>query len=367
MEKIDWSQVGRLVVAGVAGGIITLVGWAWLGGSSGGNSNSGVDSSISVEENSATISAVSKTLPSVVAIVSKQNVRSIFGGVYEATGGGSGFVVRKDGLIVTNKHVVDSDTAKYTVVTADGKSYDAKVVAKDPVADLALVKISATNLPIVELGDSSKLALGQRVIAIGNALGEYQNTVTTGVVSGIGRSITAGTGLGGSEKLENVIQTDAAINPGNSGGPLLNLAGQVIGINTAIDSQGESVGFAIPINSVKTQIQTVAGGGEIVRPYLGVRYILITSELAAINNLDTKEGALITKGSSGEAAVQSGSPAAKAGIRESDVIISINDKKITEDLSLSTILQDCNPGDVVNIKLVRDKKEQTITATLGKL
>lgn len=371
-KKWDLKQLGMLAAAGAVGGSLALAGWAWLGNQSpiisstdGGEVR---NVRLSVEEDSATINAVKKVLPSVVAIVSRQNVRSFFGGVYQVEGGGSGFVVRSDGLIVTNRHVVEDGSAQYSVVTSDGKSYDARVVAKDTIADLALVKISATGLTVAELGDSDKLALGQKVIAIGNTLGQYQNSVTTGVVSGIGRNITAGGRLGAGEQLDNVIQTDAAINPGNSGGPLVNLSGQVVGINTAIDAQGQLVGFAIPINSVKGQIQTVAAGGEITRPQLGVRYIPITKEFAAVNDMDITEGALVARGSTAaEVAVVPGGPADLAGIREGDILITINNTKITETKSLASILQQFKPGDSVRVKFIRQGKEQTVTIRLGKL
>ena len=261
MKRINWKSLGMLVAAGAVGGALTLSGWLWLGDykvvkDTGSNAIATSDDQntatstgdLAGNETASTESAVRKVLPAVVAITSTDTVRTIFGN-YKQTGGGSGFIIRKDGLIVTNKHVVDSTTATYTVTTADGKVYSAQVTARDPSADLALVKIAASNLPVAALGDSGKLELGQRVIAIGNALGQYQNTVTTGVISGLNRTITAS-----SEKLTNLIQTDAAINPGNSGGPLVNLSGEVIGINTAIDLQGQLVGFAIPINSVRAQI-----------------------------------------------------------------------------------------------------------------
>ncbi|MEZ4210307.1 MAG: trypsin-like peptidase domain-containing protein [Patescibacteria group bacterium] len=323
---------------------------------------------IAVEEESATIDAVNKILPSTVAIISSQNVRSVFGGVFEQRGGGTGFVISADGLIATNRHVVDSESASYSVVTSDGKSYDAEVVARDALADLAVIKIDAIGLQVAELGDSENIVLGQKVIAVGNALGEYQNSVTTGVVSGIGRVITAGDGSGSSERLEGVIQTDAAINPGNSGGPLLNLSGQVIGINTAIDQQGQSVGFAIPINSVKSALNSVIADGEIVRPRLGVRYLQITKEFAELNKLDITEGALVARGdTASEVAVIPGGPADIAGIEEGDILVSIDDEKITEKKGIPSILQNYKPGDVIDIVLLRNGKEQTVKVTLGKL
>ncbi len=262
-----------------------------------------------LDEESATIDVVNKTNQAVVSINIFQNIPNrrrtqtipfddfpFFGFPFEIqvpdnqsqpetsepvqVGGGSGFIIKSDGLIVTNRHVVDSATAKYKVVLADGKEYEARLVAKDPVLDVAFLDIDAENLPIIPLGDSDKLKLGQTVIAIGYALAEFGNTVTRGVVSGINRRVVAGDNSGMSEVIEEAIQTDAAINPGNSGGPLLNLAGEVVGINTAVSSRGQTVGFAIPINSVKRTIESVQREGKIVRPWLGVRYTFVTPALA---------------------------------------------------------------------------------------
>jgi len=379
MNKINWKQTGTLIATGAIGGVITLSGWmvaydqGWVSQKSG-SPTSSTDATNSytggtvVAEGEMTVEeVVKKVVPTVVAISGTDNVRTIFG-MSQQSSGGSGFIVRKDGLIVTNKHVVSSDTAKYTVKLSTGKSYDATVQARDPSTDLALIKINAANLPVVELGDSSKVALGQKVIAVGNTLGEYQNTVTTGIISGLNRSVTASDGMGSSEPLDNLIQTDAAINPGNSGGPLVNLSGQVIGINTAVDTQAQSVGFAIPINNVKSQIQTVSAGGEISRPKLGVRYILITKEFADANGLDAAEGALVARGQSyTDVAVQPGSPADLAGIKEGDILLSVNDEKITENNGLTTILQKYKPGDMVTIQLKRQGLVKTVKVTLGKL
>ena len=358
------NKWGGFLLSGIAGGLIVAMVMSW-GGSA---PHIGTDRRVTVEEESATITAVQKVLPSVVAIVSNENVRGFFGGTYEQKGGGTGFVISADGLVATNRHVVDSTNAKYSVVTNEGNSYDATVVARDALADLAVLKIEAKGLPVLELGDSSKLVLGQKVIAVGNALGEYQNSVTTGVVSGIGRVIVAGDGSGSSEKLEGVIQTDAAINPGNSGGPLLDLDGRVIGINTAVDQQGQAVGFAIPINSVKKALESAVENGEIVRPKLGVRYVQITEEFAKLNDMDITQGALVSRGDlAGEVAVLPGGPADAAGIKEGDILVSVDGKEITEKSGLSTILQDYKPNDVVEVKLMRGGEEKTVQVKLGKL
>lgn len=294
----------------------------------------------------------------------------------QEVGGGTGFIISGDGMILTNKHVVTDTAADYTVFTNDGKSYPAQVLARDPVQDLAIIKIdqekiinkdgsfSAKTFPAVKLGDSDKLQIGQTVIAIGNALGEFRNTVSVGVVSGLGRTISA-SGGGVSETLEDIIQTDAAINAGNSGGPLLNLSGEVIGIDTAMVQQAQSIGFAIPINKAKRDIEQVKTLNKIVYPFLGVRYVIVNDQIQKDNNLEVNYGAWIQKGSSGEAAIASGSAAQIAGLKEGDIILEFNAEKITADNDLTKILQKYNPGDKVTLKVLRDKKEQNFEVTLG--
>lgn len=281
----------------------------------------------------------------------------------QEVGGGSGFIVSSDGLIVTNKHVAADIKASYTAVLSDGRKFEAKVLARDPVQDLAIVKIDAKNLPTIELGDSNTLKLGQTVIAIGNALSEFSNTVSVGVVSGLGRNVTA-SGGGMTERISGVIQTDAAINPGNSGGPLLNLKGQVIGINTAVATGAENIGFAIPINKAKKDISSVKATGGIQTPYIGVRYILVTSELAKSQKLSIEEGALV-RGTEDGPAVEPGSPAEKAGILAEDIIISVNGKKITKDSPLGEIIAEYNVGQKVNLKVMRSGKEISLELILG--
>lgn len=282
--------------------------------------------------------------------------------------GGTGFVISsKDKLILTNKHVVADEEAEYAVVTNDGDTYEAEVLARDPFNDIAVLKIDDKefNLYEVVLGNSDTLQIGQTVIAIGNALGEYRNTVTKGVISGIGRRVVAGDAMGQSEVLENVIQTDAAINFGNSGGPLTNLSGEVIGINTAISRAGQLIGFAIPVNQAKVVVESIEKYGKIVRPFLGVRYVLINEKIAKANNLDIDYGALIVKGSQLEnLAVIPGSPADKAGLVENDIILELNGKKITESNSLAKQIQKYQPGDEIKLKVLHDGEEKTVTAIL---
>jgi serine protease Do len=283
----------------------------------------------------------------------------------QAIGGGSGFIVSPDGLILTNKHVVSDASAHYTVLTSDGKTYVAKVLARDPAQDLAILKINETGLPTVTLGDSNGVQLGQTAIAIGNALGEFSNTVSVGVISGLSRTVTASGGAdGSSETIHGVIQTDAAINPGNSGGPLLNLRGEVIAIDTAIATDAQNIGFAIPINQAKRDIASVESGGQIQAPYLGVRYISITSDLAKQQNLPVAEGALV-RGSSDGAAVAPNSPAAKAGIQAEDIVIGVNGQAIDANHDLGTIINQHNVGDVISLTIDRGSKTITLQATLA--
>ncbi|MCF7906817.1 trypsin-like peptidase domain-containing protein [Patescibacteria group bacterium] len=282
-------------------------------------------------------------------------------------GGGTGFVISSQkGLVLTNKHVVSDLEAEYTVTTNDGESFTATVLARDPFNDIAILQVEGLDLSAVKLGNSNQLKIGQTVIAIGNALGEYRNTVTKGVVSGISRKVIAGDAYGSSEILEDVIQTDAAINFGNSGGPLINLKGEVIGINTAINREGQLIGFAIPVNQAKRAIESVEEYGYIVRPYIGVRYILINKDIAEKNNLDIDYGALIVRGSeTSELAVIPGSPANEVGLVENDIILEVDGQKITEDYSLSRIIQEHQPGDEVGLKVFHQGEEKMVNIILG--
>ncbi len=286
----------------------------------------------------------------------------------QEVGGGTGFIVSSDGYIVTNAHVTSDTTADYTVLMNDGSKYPAKILASDPVLDVSVLKINANNkkLPVVELGDSSNLKVGQSVIAIGNALGEFRNTVSTGVISGLSRSVTAG-GLdsGGNEQLSGVIQTDASINFGNSGGPLLNISGQVIGINTAIVQGAQNIGFAIPINEIKSAIESVKQNGRIITPYLGLRYITINKAIADANNLSVDYGALVTPGQNpNELAVIPGSPADKAGIKENDIILEVNGQKLDSDHPLVNEIRKYKVGDTVDLKILSKGQTKDIKVKL---
>ncbi len=273
---------------------------------------------------------------------------------------GSGFIIEKDGLIVTNKHVVADTQATYRVITKDDKTLDVVKIYRDPVNDLAIIKVNPPDgsLKPVEMGDSGKIKVGQLAIAIGTALGEFRNTVTTGVISGIGRGITAGSPFEGYvERLDNVIQASAAINPGNSGGPLLNSSGQVIGVNTAVSGDGQNIGFALPINVVKEALFTFNQTGQFNRPYIGVRYKTIGKDLAILN--DVVEGAYIIE-------VVAGSPAEKAGIKVGDIITKFEDIRLSGDnAELSKAMAKKKVGDSVTLTVWRDGKEQTVKLTLG--
>ena len=281
-------------------------------------------------------------------------------------GGGSGFLISPDGLIVTNRHVVEDTTATYTVVLNDGSKHNAKVLARDTAVDLALIKIDGKNFPTLPLGDSDSLQLGQSVVAIGNALGQFSNSVTSGIVSGVNRQITAGDQLSGSEVIDQAIQTDAAINPGNSGGPLLDLNGQVVGVNTAVSQEGQSVGFAIPINIAKQSIASVEKFGRIIRPYLGVRYVILSANMASQNQLPFSYGALVTRGTDpGQVAVIPGSPADKAGIMENDIILEADGVKIDADHSLVAAIAKKKVGDTIAFKVYHKGDTKTVTVTLA--
>ncbi len=322
---------------------------------------------ITVQESSAIIDATKKVANSVVSITLKSTAQNMFGQTYQTSAAGTGFIITSDGLILTNKHVASDKTAAYTVVTYDGTAYDAQVQSLDPVYDLAVMKINARNLPVVDLGDSSDLQVGQWVVAVGNALGQFSNTVTAGIISGKGRQIDASSETGSnSETLSGLLQTDAAINPGNSGGPLVNLAGQVVGINTAVASGAQGIGFAIPINSAKADIDSIKSTGAIVRPYLGVRYVEITPDVAKANNLSVDYGALIQGSGLGSPAIVSGSPAEKAGLAENDIILSVNGTKIDQNNSLLSLVQQYKVGDSITLSVLSKGKTKDVKVTLEK-
>mgnify|MGYP001558445969 FL=1 len=320
-------------------------------------------------EESVVIEVAESVSPSVVTVTVETPARRIlqfnlFGGFSQRYEGGtpqdigSGFVVSKDGLIITNKHVVTDETAKYKVVTKDDKEYEVKQISRDPANDIAILKIDADNLTPIELGESSNLKVGQFVIAIGTALGEFRHTVTTGVISGLGRGITTGSVFEGYvERLDNVIQTDAAINPGNSGGPLLNSAGQVIGINVAVAQGAQNIGFAIPIDVVKESLRTLQATGKFAaKPYLGVGFQMVTKQAAVLNNVP--QGAYVVN-------LISGSPAELAGVKVDDIITKIDGQELTDKNTLADVISKKQVGDIITLEVWRSGQTKTLQVTLS--
>src|SRR3989344_5148052 len=285
-------------------------------------------------------------------------------------GGGSGFVVHSSGIIVTNKNVVADKDAEYTALMSDDKKFMGKVLARDPMNDVVIIKIKTekSNLPSVRLGDSTNLDLGESVIAIGNALGIFKNTVSSGIISGLARSIRATAEMETKQpvmqELRGLIQTDAAINPGNSGGPLVNLNGEAIGINAAIVFGAQNLGFAIPINSVKRDISDLKIYGRIRRPLLGLRYIMVNENIQNRLNLPINHGAMLFGQKPHTPAIIPGSPAAKAGLKEKDIIVSCNGEEITDDKTIQDFLEEMEVGKVLNLKVMRGKKKFDAKVTL---
>ncbi len=280
-------------------------------------------------------------------------------------GGGSGFVVEPDGLILTNKHVVSDPKAEYTVITSSGEKLKSEVVSHDPINDVAMLRIQGQNLPTVQLGNSSKLDLGQGVIAIGNALGIFKNTVSLGIVSGLSRAIAAQADpKSPPQEMRGLIQTDAAINPGNSGGPLVDLEGFAIGINAAIVFGAQNIGFAIPISAAERDLSDIKKYGRIRRPLLGVRYMTIDENLRDKMNLPVAYGAIIMKESATDHGVIPGSPADKAGLREKDIILECNSNRVDREHPIQDFLEDLAVGDIMNLVVLRGKKQFTVKVGL---
>lgn len=306
--------------------------------------------------------------PSVVSVLTSTSQTSrYYNQQYQQEAAGTGMIVSSNGYIMTNKHVVDgADTV--TVMLTDGRKYEnVEVLGSDPLNDVAFLKIkNVSDLPAVTLGDSKTVRIGQSVVAIGNALGQYQNSVTSGIISGTGRPVVASSGSGtgqDAESLTDLIQTDAAINSGNSGGPLLNLKGQVIGINTAVAEDAQSIGFAIPISATKGLLNHVIKTGKVERAYLGVQYISITPAVKDEYDLSVDKGDYVTaeRGSS----IQQGGPAAKAGVKDKDIIVAVNGSKVGEVASVSSLISEYEPGQKVELTVLRDGREVKLTATLG--
>lgn len=405
----DRSGRGRIVLAGIVGGfsgaliVAGLFGWLVSHGkwptqtvSSG---KPGMEQQRIVTESDAVIvDTIRKSMPGVVSIVISKDVsklrnfQSPFGNLpfffndggtrggsgtdsgKQQIGSGSGFFVSDDGLIVTNKHVVSDLQADYTVLVGE-KEYQATVLARDPSNDIAILKINpaathageagGTGFTSLPLGDSGALQVGETVLAVGNPLGEFANSVSRGIVSGLKRTLTAGSGRGDAEQLLDIIQTDAAINPGNSGGPLLNISGEVIGIDVAMAQGAENIGFALPINQVKKVIDQVKTTGKISTAYLGVRYIPLDADLQKEANLSFDYGVLVTRGETmRDFAVVPGSPADKAGIVENDILLEINGTKIDADHSLISLLSQYAPNDTITLTLWHKGETKKIPVVL---
>ncbi len=362
-KTISFFVVFTLIFASVIGGAIGLVSAIFIANRSSYSTNLSSTGKVEnlpvVQEQSAITSVVSKTNDAVVSIIISQevpNINNYFdigsglninngGSTLQEVGAGSGFIISSDGYILTNKHVVSNASAQYTVIMNNGKQYNAKIVGTDPTNDIAVVKINASGLPTIPLGNSSGLQLGQSVVAIGNALGQYQNTVDTGVISGLNRNVQAqDPATGATENLTGMIQTDANINPGNSGGPLLNLLGQAIGINTAVDSSANAIGFAIPINQAKSDVNSILSTGKIVKPELGVDYELVTSGIQQQYKIPYNYGAYVVN-------VISNTPASSAGIKSGDVILSVNGTQISESNSLSYLIGEESLNSTVTLRV----------------
>lgn len=366
-RSVSGPVIAISALALIMGGAGLVLGWlgfekastpiTFLGGGTDGNSANFTEGSIA--------DIADKVSKSVVSIVTSTKATNMFGQSFDSSAAGTGIIVTKDGYILTNKHVING-ASSVTVVLDDGTSYEnVEVVATDPLNDVAFLKISGVdNLSPATLGDSKTISVGQQVIAIGNALGLYQNTVTSGIISGTGRSITASDSTGtNTETLSDMIQTDAAINSGNSGGPLVNAAGQVIGINTATSASAENMGFAIPISSVKGMLNQLIETGKAERTYLGIYLMDITPEVAKAYNLPVDSGAYVYSQSSYSAVVKD-SPAAKAGIQDKDIITKVNGVEVGAKGSLSDLIGEYKPGDNVQLTVLRGGQEIAVNVKL---
>ena len=341
-----------------------------IGRDSNGSQNLDAKRETVVQEGEVIADVAQKVGPSVVSIVTEQQAAassSLYGSSRNQTSqaAGTGLIIDASGLILTNKHVVPEGTSTVQVVTSDGTKYDnVTIVGRDPLNDLAILKVTnAKNFTAATLGDSDTVRTGQKVIAIGNALGQFQNTVTSGIISGMGRPVEAGDETGSvSEQLTNLFQTDAAINSGNSGGPLLNFNGQVIGINTAVAADAQNIGFSIPINEAKGIVESVKATGKLSHPYIGVEYSMLTPGAAKQLNISTQKGAYVSTQSG---SVVSGSPAEKAGIKAGDIITKVNNVELNDTTTLSAVVGRFKVGDTITLTLIRDGKEQTVKVTLA--
>jgi S1-C subfamily serine protease len=335
-----------------------------------GTATVGAQQPVTIDESSAIIEAAAKVGPAVVRITVEGVSTNAFGGEIPERGVGSGVIYDQAGWILTNRHVVTNESGQLvktlTVELKDGRQLDGSVYGVDTLTDLAIVKIAGTGFPTAPIGDSGNLKVGQLTIAIGSPLGTYSNTVTSGIVSAKGRQIT----VSGGETLNNLIQTDAAINPGNSGGPLIDAAGNVIGINTAIATDSNGIGFAIPINIARPIMQQAVEGKDLARPFIGITFVGIDAQIAKDQSLPVNQGALVRNldangNATSESAVRADSPAAKAGIKDGDIITKIEDQAIDTDHPLDAVLSQFAPGQTVKVTILRGGNQQMVNVTLG--
>jgi serine protease Do len=377
IQKLKYGFVAAVVVVGLASGF--LGGWYAADRHSNPTSTSTQKEIVSSE--SQLINSIAKKVsPSVVSVnVTSQSTGATpfgFGQTQPQESAGTGIIISSNGLVITNRHVVPQGTTSVSVTLADGTQLDnVKVVGRTNTSDsldVAFLKIGDTKgkkLTPATLGDSSKVQVGDRVVAIGNALGQFQNTVTSGIISGYGRTVQAsdqGSDVSSSENLQDLLQTDAAINSGNSGGPLVNASGEVIGINTAVAGNAQSIGFAIPINDVSGLVKNVLKTGKFEQPYLGVRYVSLTNDIAGQLQLKITRGAYVIPAdqNGGQDPVLSGSPAAKAGIKGGDIIQAVNGVNIDDNHSLTALLDRNSVGDQITLKVLRDGKTLNVSVAL---
>ncbi|MCL6649921.1 MAG: trypsin-like peptidase domain-containing protein [Chloroflexi bacterium] len=351
-----------LIVGGAGGaGAATLIAASWNRPTAGERPPvAQVNVTLRLNEESAVIQAAERVGPAVVTL--QTSTRVSFYRSFEVSGFGSGVIFDQRGYVLTNKHVIEG-ARQIIAILSDGRRVEATLVGRDPLTDLAVLQLAPGDYPVAELGDSSDLKPGQLVIAIGSPLGSYQNSVTTGVVSALNRTIEADQTNSG-EALHDLIQADAAINPGNSGGPLVNSLGQVIGINTVIASRAQNIGFAIAINSAKPVVQSVIETGRVVRPWLGIRYLPNNQQLAALQGLPVDYGVLVYSDTPRLPAVEPNSPAARAGLRAGDIILAINGQRLDARRSLADVMQKLRVGDQVTLTVLRDGREIPLTLTL---
>jgi serine protease Do len=366
------------VIAGLLGGVLMMFvltgyGCVSFGGSGGGT--------VLNYDSVSYVSAWEEAAPAVVSVVAMKDLSEYYNqfafGYYgtassglEEVSSGTAFIITADGLAVTNKHVVEDEEAEYVIVLSDGTELSAEVLGRDILNDIALLQIYGDDerigdLPTLDFADSDEIQIGEPVLAIGNALGEYANTTTAGIISATGRSILAASSTGGAESLVDLIQTDAAINPGNSGGPLVNMGGELVGMNTAVDSTAEGIGFAIPSNDISLVVSSYQEFGEIVRPFLGVRYVMVNEGMKMRLKLETDYGALVTTPDNRLfPAIVEGSSADKAGLQLDDVILTFNGRELNDAYTLSNAIGGYMVGETVVLEVLRDGEIITLDLTL---